>query len=132
MQVKYLGKLRCEATHIDSGNQIFTDAPKDNHGEGESFSPTDLLCTSLASCMITIMGITARNKNILLEGVSSEIEKVMESNPRRVAKVNIKLNLRGELSDSEKRSLEKAAKTCPVALSLHPDLEQKVTFQYSG
>jgi uncharacterized OsmC-like protein len=130
MQVKYLGSLRCEATHSDSGNQIITDAPKDNHGKGEAFSPTDLLCTSYASCIITIMGITAKNKNILLGDIQADIEKVMASNPRRVAQIKVKLIVWGSYSESEKATLERAARECPVAMSLHPETEQRITFEY--
>ncbi|MFZ6051732.1 OsmC family protein [Halocola ammonii] len=130
MQVKYLGTLRCEATHCDSKNQIITDAPKDNHGKGEAFSPTDLMCTSLASCMITIMGITANKRNILIEAMEAKIEKAMLSNPRRIGEVKIELRVKGTFSETEKKALKKAAIDCPVALSIHPEVKQDVSIHF--
>lgn len=130
MHIKYLGNLRCEAFHSASGNQITTDAPKDNNGKGEAFSPTDLLCTSLASCMITIMGITAQKKNILLQGVEAKINKVMVSDPRRVAEVQIELLITGNFNDRNRKILEKSALNCPVAKSLHTEVKQVVEFKY--
>ena len=132
MQVKYLGKLRCESTHTQSKSQIFTDAPKDNHGKGETFSPTDLLCTSLATCMITIIGITAKNKNILLNSAEAEIEKIMVSGPRRIGEIKVKLLVKGKFSEAGKAALQKAAINCPVALSIHPDVTQSVSFQFES
>jgi putative redox protein len=127
----YKGDLRTEALHIKSGQKIITDAPLDNQGKGEAFSPTDLLSASLGSCMITLMGIAARTHNINMEGTSMKITKIMTSNPRKVAEVIIDITLPGKnYSDKEKNILEKAAITCPVALSLHPDLKQTVHFTY--
>lgn len=131
MKVEYKGELRNEATHIKSGNQLTTDAPTDNNGRGEAFSPTDLLCTSLATCMITLMGIAAQSKDIVLGNVNAEIEKVMGSDPRRVIRIEILLKVQNlNYSEREKAILENAAKTCPVAKSLHPDIEQNVRFEY--
>ena len=132
MQVKYLGTLRCEATHCDSNNQILTDAPKDNHGKGEAFSPTDLLCTSLATCMITIMGITANKTNILIESMEARIEKAMLNSPRRIGEIKIELLVKGNLNEGEKAALKKAAINCPVALSIHPEINQNVNISFEG
>lgn len=133
MTVTYQGDLRNQAEHIQSGNTLITDAPTDNHGKGEAFSPTDLLCTSLASCMITLMGIAANSKGIQLGKVEASIEKVMYSEPRRVGEIHIQLVLENkEYTDREKAILENAALTCPVAKSLHPDIKQEVTFSYSN
>ncbi len=131
MKVVYQGSLRNEATHLKSGNTLRTDAPPDNKGKGEAFSPTDLLCTSLATCMITLMGIAADSKGIILGNVEAEIEKVMAADPRRVSHIIIALKIEGmNYTEREKAILENAAKTCPVAKSLHPDIVQEVTFQY--
>ncbi|MCU0340361.1 MAG: OsmC family protein [Spirosomaceae bacterium] len=132
-QTVYLGDLRTQATHLQSGTQILTDAPTDNHGRGEAFSPTDLVATALGSCMMTIMGIVARRDGIDLRGSSMDITKVMSAEaPRRIAKVEVKLNMLTdtELSDADRAKLERAAHTCPVALSLHPDIEQVITFEW--
>lgn len=131
MKVEYKGELRNEATHLKSGNQLTTDAPTDNNGRGEAFSPTDLLCTSLATCMITLMGIAAQSKDIVLGNVNAEIEKVMGTDPRRVIRIEILLKVQNiNYGEREKAILENAAKTCPVAKSLHPDIEQNVRFEY--
>lgn len=129
--VRYLGELRTEAIHQLSGNQIITDAPPDNQGKGEAFSPTDLVATALASCMITIMGIKARDHGWAIEGTQAEITKMMASNPRRISGVTIVMHIpdRG-LEDHAKEILKRSALTCPVALSLHPDLAQEVTFLF--
>ena len=131
MGVSYDGRLRCFATHFKSGVTTMTDAPPDNHGKGESFSPTDLLCTSLACCMITLMGITADQKEILLEHVEADIEKIMASNPRRVDEIKIHLRIKNlNYGEREKSILENAALTCPVAKSLSTDLRQTISFEY--
>lgn len=131
MRVSYLGDLRCEGTHLKSGNTVITDAPVDNNGKGEAFSPTDLLCTSLASCMITIMGITANSKDIVLKGVEADITKIMGTEPRRVVGVHIVMTITNEnYTEREKEILKNAAMTCPVAKSLHPDIDQKVEFVF--
>lgn len=133
MTITYQGELRNRAEHIQSGNTLITDAPTDNHGKGEAFSPTDLLCTSLASCMITLMGITANSKGIHLGKVEASIEKVMYSEPRRVGEIHIHLMVENkEYSDKEKAILENAALTCPVAKSIHPDIKQEISFSYSN
>jgi putative redox protein len=128
----YKGELRTEATHNGSGQSIITDAPLDNNGKGEAFSPTDLLAASLGSCMLTIMGIAARNHKFNIDGTRVEIVKIMASNPRRVSEIKVDLYLPSEVySESQRRILDVAARTCPVALSLHPDLKQDITLHYS-
>ena len=130
-KIYYSGNLRTEATHLKSGNKCITDAPIDNNGKGEAFSPTDLLSTSLGSCMLTIMGIVAERHQINIEGTSVEITKIMETNPRRVVEIVVEIEMpKGNFTDKEKELLENAAKTCPVAKSLHPDLKQNVIFNY--
>ncbi len=130
-KIIYQGKLRTEATHLASGTTILSDAPTDNHGRGEAFSPTDLLATSLGSCMLTIMGISAEKNEIPLHEVEIRISKYMAANPRRVEKIGVTLRIRDEgLSGSQKKMLETAALNCPVAKSLHPDLVQDVQFIY--
>lgn len=128
-KVVYKGKLRTEATHLESGTVIITDAPKDNHGNGESFSPTDLLATSLSSCMLSIMGIVAKRENLNIEGTDTEVTKVMYSEPRRVGEIHVKLVMpKNNFNDRERKLLENAAHTCPVAKSLHPDIKQVIEF----
>lgn len=128
----YLGDLRTEATHLKSGKKLITDAPPDNQGKGEAFSPTDLLAASLGSCMLTIMGIAARTHSIDITDTRIVVTKIMASNPRRVAEVQIVFLMPDRVYDEKQKAiLEHAALTCPVALSLHPDLKQTVQFEYS-
>jgi putative redox protein len=124
----YLGGLRTEATHLQSGTKIITDAPTDNKGKGEAFSPTDLLAESLASCMLTTMGIAADTHGIDMAGTECEVTKVMAANPRRVAEVVTILKFPKGYTDKEKTILEHAARYCPVAVSLHPDVIKTVDF----
>lgn len=128
----YSGNLRTQATHNASGNTIITDAPTDNNGRGEAFSPSDLVCAALGSCMLTIMGIVAERNNIQLEGTTLEIKKIMAAEPRRIAEVVIGFNMPNSntFTNKEKAILENAARTCPVALSLHPEIKQTVAFNY--
>lgn len=128
--VKYLGELRTEATHLQSGVVIHTDAPKDNHGKGEAFSPTDLTATSLASCMISIIGIVAMKEGFTtVDGATGEVTKVMYADPRRIGEIHVKITFpKKSYTDKEKRMYEHAAHTCPVAKSLHPDIKQVVEF----
>ncbi|AKD02997.1 OsmC family protein [Pontibacter korlensis] len=128
----YKGSLRTSAQHLASGNTVITDAPVDNNGKGEAFSPTDLVCAALGSCMMTIMGIVANRSNIDIEGMEIEITKIMAAEPRRIAEVVLHFTMpAGKVyADKEKAMLENAARTCPVALSLHPDIKQTVTFAY--
>lgn len=130
--IKYLGGLRTEAVHLRSGEKIITDAPLDNQGKGEAFSPTDLLSTSLACCMMTLMGITAEAKGIPLKGLQARVVKHMASGPRRVERIEVHFELDGKVLDSKQRSiLEHTARTCPVALSLLNDLVQEISFTYA-
>lgn len=130
--VKYLGQLRCEATHQASGNQMITDAPTDNHGKGEAFSPTDTVATALATCMLTIMGIASKEHGFDLDGATAQVEKIMASDPRRISQINIDLDLTmHNYTDSQKRVIEHISKTCPVAMSLDPKLVQNVNVRFS-
>lgn len=131
--IRFTGNLNTQPTHTKSGQQFLTDAPIDNNGKGESFSPTDLAAVSLGSCMLTLMAITAREKNIELKDALVTIAKHMVSNPRRIAKIEVAIQVLDEgLSLREKRILEKAALNCPVAKSLHPDIEQDVSFDFTS
>jgi putative redox protein len=128
-KVIYQGGLRTISTHLKSGETIITDAPVDNHGKGEAFSPTDLMSTSLANCMITIMGIAADNHEINIDGTTAEVTKHMATDPRRVSQIDITIHMPDqEYSDKEKKILEKAGLTCPVSFSLHPDIVQNISF----
>jgi putative redox protein len=131
MKVRYEGDLRCSAVHLKSGKTLTTDAPPDNNGKGEAFSPTDLLCTSLAVCMITLMGIAATKKDLVLGEIEADIEKVMANDPRRVSEIYIHFRMeRKDLDEKERMLLERVAHTCPVARSIHPDILQRITFEY--
>ncbi len=129
-KVKYIGELRSEAIHVQSGSVLNTDAPKDNHGKGEAFSPTDLIATALASCMISVMGIVALKEGITtVEGTTAEVTKIMYAEPRRIGEIHIKITFpKKDFTDKEKLMYERAAHTCPVAKSLHPDLKQITEF----
>lgn len=124
-EVIYTGNLRTTNKHIKSGNSIITDAPMDNHGKGENFSPTDLVATALANCMLTVMGIKANQKGLDVDGAKAEVTKVMASNPRRISVIDIKLIMPAKkFTDEEKKLLEQTAINCPVAKSLSEDLTQ--------
>ncbi len=131
-KIIYEGELRTSATHLQSGTIIETDAPKDNQGKGERFSPTDLVATALGSCMLSIMGIAARTHQIAIEGTECTIEKIMVANPRKIGEIVAHLHMKGQeqFSDKEKAILEHAALTCPVYLSLHADIKKNVTFHW--
>lgn len=127
----YTGELRTQATHLASQNTIITDAPIDNNGKGEAFSPTDLLAASLGSCMLTIMGIAANTHGFSIDGTKISITKIMAANPRRVGEIIVDFAFpNNNYNDKEKMLIEKAAASCPVALSLHPDLKQTVQFKW--
>lgn len=129
--IVYKGELRTEAVHLLSGNKLTTDAPPDNQGKGEFFSPTDLLATSLGSCMLTIMGISARTHGFNIDGTQVSITKVMGTNPRRVVEVIVELSFpHDNYKPKERKLLELAAKECPVANSLHPNLKQTIRFNF--
>jgi uncharacterized OsmC-like protein len=131
--VTYQGGLRTRAVHLQSGESIITDAPLDNKGKGEAFSPTDLLATSLASCMMTLMGIAADTHGINLGEVKAEVTKIMTSDPRRVAEIQVVITVPGTEGWDQKNKLilERAALTCPVWYSLHPDIQKKVTWVWA-
>ncbi len=129
----YEGGLRCRATHGPSDTTIVTDAPVDNHGKGESFSPTDLVATALGACMMTIMGIVAERHGLDLTGMTAETEKVMTAQPlRRVASLKTRLTIPLPADHPQRQLLEQAAHTCPVHKSLHPDIDAAIEFRWSG
>lgn len=130
-KVIYKGELRTEAIHLRSNTELITDAPVDNQGKGESFSPTDMVATALASCHLTIMGIKAKDSDIDMEGAKAEITKVMASGPRRISKVIVSIQMpKKSYTDVQKKILEKTAESCPVSRSLHPDLEVDLTINW--
>lgn len=127
--VIYNGELRTTCTHLRSGNRFETDAPVDNNGKGERFSPTDLMATSLGTCMITVMGIKARNMGFDLNGIEIEVEKIMKADPRRVAGINLFFHIPDNLKnidDKTKNILKNTGETCPVMYSIHPDIQVKL------
>ena len=126
----YLGDLRTEITHVQSGNKVITDAPTDNNGKGEYISPTDMVAAALGSCMMTLMAIAARRLEIELKGTRIEIQKVMAADPRRIAEIRLDFYFPCEYSEKDRKILERAAETCPVGKSLHPDLKQLVNDHY--
>ena len=129
LTTSYLGDLRTEMVHGPSGPRVLTDAPVDNHGKGEAFSPTDLVASALGSCMLTIMGIVAKRDGIALEGTVVTVAKHMTSElPRRIARIEVGFSMARGIAPDFRAKLEKAAHTCPVALSLHPEIAQVVTF----
>lgn len=128
----YLGDLRTEITHVQSGNKVVTDAPTDNNGKGEYISPTDMVAASLGSCMLTLMDMAAVRLGIDLKGTQIEITKVMAAEPRRIAEISIDFYIPGDYNDKDKKILERAADTCPVSKSLHCDLKQTVRYHYNS
>ena len=126
----YTGNLRCEAEHLQSHSKIETDAPTDNHGKGDRFSPTDLLCVSLATCMLTTMGIKAVDMDVDITNAKAEVTKHMASDPRRVAKIEVAVSLPGTGSDKDKVILERTGNNCPVAKSLHSDIELQISYKW--
>lgn len=130
-KVIYKGQLRTELTHLLSNNKVITDAPTDNHGKGEAFSPTDIVATALASCMFTIIGIKANESNFNVDGATAVVTKIMSASPRKISEIIIEFDFRGGVySDKEKKLIENSAKTCPVALSLNPDIKQTLSFLF--
>lgn len=130
-ETEYLGGLRTSSVHLRSGKVVLTDAPVDNHGRGEAFSPTDLLSTSLACCMISIMGIVANRISVNIDGARADVVKVMGTDPRRVIEIGVAITIPGkDLPEKDRQMMENAAHTCPVAKSLHPDLKQTVSFEW--
>ena len=128
-KVTYVGNLRTECEHLKSGATFITDAPTDNNGKGEAFSPTDTVATGLASCMLTVMGIKARDLTVNLDGSTAMVTKTMDSNPRRISKIEVALSL-PSATVKERKILENTANTCPVHHSLHPDIEKVVIFHW--
>ncbi len=130
-KVIYNGDIRTTATHLQSGSVIVTDGPTDNHGKGEAFSPTDLVATALASCALSLMGIYAKNHDLNVDGTTAEVTKIMHPAPRKIAKVVVNITIPDyNFSEKDKGILEKVALSCPVSLSLHPDLVQEFTFNW--
>ena len=126
--VSYLGNLRTESVHISSNEKIVTDAPTDNNGKGEAFSPTDLVASSLSSCILTVIGIVSKQIKYDLTNTTSSVKKIMGDNPRRIVEIAVKIEF-SQSTDSKKRAIiEKTALNCPVAKSLHPDIKQNISF----
>jgi putative redox protein len=131
IQLEYQGELHCKAVHGPSGTVLSTDAPKDNQGRGESFSPTDLVATALGSCMLTIMGIMARTLEIDITGSTATVEKEMTTTPpRRIASLKVKIHVPQSISAENKEKFERAVHTCPVHKSLHPDIQMPIEFTW--
>ena len=131
VNIVYQNNLRTETEHIASGEKIITDAPVDNNGKGEAFSPTDLVATALGSCMITIMAISSNKYDIDMSGTNASVKKIMGSDPRRISEISIDINMNKNIEEKDRKRLERSALTCPVHRSLHPDLEKKIRFIYS-
>lgn len=129
-KVTYLGNLRTENEHLKSGNKFITDAPTDNNGKGEAFSPTDTVATGLANCMITVMGIKAQNMDANMDGTTAMVTKTMAADPRRISKIEIVLNFPSGIDDKSRKILENTGRTCPVMQSLHPDIEKDIKFNW--
>lgn len=129
-KVTYLGNLRTSSIHIASGSEIISDAPIDNNGKGEAFSPTDTVANALASCMFTVMGIKARDLDIDFSNATAEVTKIMGTEPRRITEIQVTFNMNISVSDKNKTILEKTAMTCPVFNSLHPDIKKEVVFNW--
>lgn len=132
IETVYLGDLRTEATHLQSGQKLRTDAPTDNQGKGEHFSPTDLVAVALGSCMLTIMGMAARTHGIDIDGTKLDITKVMSSSPRRIGEIVIEVKFPADYTPKQKMILENAAATCPVAHTLYPDCTQTIRYHYGA
>ena len=130
IEIVYLGDLRTSSKHILSNNSVITDAPLDNQGKGEAFSPTDLVASALGSCMLTIMGIAAKTQNIDIDGAYVKIQKIMGENPRRISKIILNFTFIKPLNAKSQKLLERAAKHCPVSKSLDPNLEEIISFSY--
>lgn len=129
-KVTYLGNLRTSNEHLKSGSTFITDAPTDNQGKGEAFSPTDTVATGLANCMLTTMGIKAQALEVDLTGATAAVTKTMASNPRRISKIEIEMHLPNGISEKNQKILENTARTCPVEYSLHPEIERVITFYW--
>jgi len=131
-KVIYSGDLRCESEHLQSGTIIYTDAPTDNHGKGEAFSPTDLCATSLAQCMLTTIAILGKDRGISIDGSYVEVQKNMNPKPRKIAEIVCDVHMKGNFSEDQKNFIEETAYNCPVALSLSSDLKKTINFTYES
>lgn len=132
IQIAYQGKLRCSAKHVDSGASFVTDAPKDNNGNGESFSPTDLVATALGTCMLTVMGIAAARMQVDLVGATVVVTKEMVQTPvRKIARLSVTFRIPLSPTPEQRQTLEQAARSCPVRQSIHPDIQVPVTFNWN-
>ncbi len=129
-KVTYLGNLRTENEHLQSGNKFITDAPIDNNGKGEAFSPTDTVATGLANCMMTVMGIKANEMQVNMDGTTAMVTKTMASDPRRISKIEVILNFPAGIDARSRKILENTGRTCPVHYSLHPDIEKVIEFNW--
>lgn len=129
-KVTYLGSLRTECEHEQSKSKFITDAPVDNQGKGEAFSPTDTVATALASCMLTIIGIKARDLSLEVKGAFAEVTKTMAADPRRISGIKVAITFPTSYNEKDRKILERAAKTCPVLYSLHPDIVLDISFHY--
>lgn len=132
-QTKYMGNLRTESVHIQSMSKLITDAPVDNHGKGEAFSPTDLLAAAYGACVLTITGIAAQTHGFTIDGAEVHTTKIMGTGPRRIVEIIAEIRLpHNNYNAKERKIIELAAKECPVYNSLHPDMKKTITFQYPG
>jgi len=129
-KVTYLGELRTSSVHLQSGSEIISDAPIDNNGKGEAFSPTDTVANGLASCMFTVMGIKAREMGVDFSGSTADVTKVMAAEPRRISEIHVTFNMSIEADEKTKIILERTALTCPVHFSLHPDIKREIVFNW--
>lgn len=129
-KVTYLGELRTSSVHLQSGSEIISDAPIDNNGKGEAFSPTDTVANGLASCMFTVMGIKAREMGVDFSGSTADVTKVMAAEPRRISEIHVTFNMNIEADEKTKIILERTALTCPVHYSLHPDIKREIVFNW--
>jgi len=129
-KVTYLGDLRTSSIHLQSDSEIISDAPTDNNGKGEAFSPTDTVANGLATCMFTVMGIKARDMNIDFSGATAEVTKIMAADPRRISEIHITFDMKMTADDKTKTILERTAETCPVNMSLHPDIKRVIVFNW--
>lgn len=129
-KVTYLGDLRTSSVHIQSGNTIITDAPTDNHGKGEAFSPTDSVANALATCMLTVMGIRAKDLEVDFTGSTAEVTKIMGTDPRRIVEIHVTFDMNLTADKKTRTVLERTALTCPVYFSLHPDIKKEISFNW--
>ena len=129
-KVTYLGDLRTSSVHLQSGNTIITDAPTDNHGKGEAFSPTDSVANALATCMLTVMGIKAKDLEVDFTGSTAEVTKIMGTDPRRIVEIHVTFDMNLTADEKTRTVLERTALTCPVYFSLHPDIKKEISFNW--